>query len=476
VPRSWTSAPDLHLDIDLAGSRGRRVGLERALRDAVHDGRLPAGTVLPSSRALAQDLNISRGTVVEAYAQLVAEGYLHTRPGAVTVVAENGTAAPTEAREPPRLERVRVDLRPGWLDIAATFPRAEWLRAERAVMHTEPDEVFDYSDQRGRPELRAAVASYLGRARGVVTAPDNVVICAGFAHGLSLVARALRLSGEESVAMEDPCNPVHRDIVRAQGLGVSPLPVDDAGAQTQALEALGTQAVVLTPAHQYPTGGTLHPSRRSDVVRWAKAVGGVVIEDDYDGEFRYDRQPVGAVQGLDPEHVVYAGTTSKTLAPGIRVGWLVLPKRLVEPVLEAVRFGIATPSALQQLVLARLMSGGHLDRQLRRLRGGYRARRDALVSALAAALPSLRPAGIAAGLHVLVYLTGIGADEATVRAVAYRHSIGLGYLSPYWHDPAEHDQGILVGYARPAAVAFDDAVRELVEILRIASGTNRSVA
>ena len=315
--------------------------------------------------------------------------------------------------------------------------------------------------------MRAALASYLGRVRGVVTGPENIVICAGFAHGLSLLARALRSIGVESVAMENPCNPVHRDIVRAQGLGVRPLPVDEAGAQTRGLRALGTQAVVLTPAHQYPTGGTLHPSRRSDVVTWARAASGVVIEDDYDGEFRYDRQPVGAVQGLDPEHVVYAGTTSKTLAPGIRVGWLVLPRRLVEPVVEAVRFGIATPSALQQLVLARLMSGGQLDRQLRRLRAGYRKRRDALVTVLGDAVPPRRPAGIAAGLHLLVYLTGAGASEDAVRAVAYRRSIGLGYLTPYWHDAGEHEQGILVGYARPPAIAFDDAVQELVDTLGI---------
>ena len=470
VRRSWTSSRDLHLDLDLAAPRGRRAALERALRDAVHDGRLPPATVLPSSRALAHDLHVSRGTVVEAYAQLVAEGYLVARPGSVTAVADGAIVIPTQSAVEPRAPRARVDLRPGLLDLASTFPRAEWLRAERAVLRTAPDEVFDYGDPRGTSELRAALASYLGRARGVVTAPENIVICAGFANGLALLSRALRSVGVDTIAMEDPCLPAHRAIVRDQHLGIAAMPVDEHGANVDAIEHGAAQVALVTPAHQYPTGVTLPPNRRTQLVKWAQRNDGLVVEDDYDGEFRYDRQPVGAVQGLDPDRVVYAGTTSKTLAPGLRVGWLALPPRLVEPVVEANRHGGAAPPALQQLALAQLLASGQLDRHLRRLRIGYRSRRDALIRALADAIPLLTPTGIAAGLHLLLYLTNTATTEDDVRATAEKHGVALAYLGSHWHQPADHEQGIIIGYSRPSATAFDDVVQDVVGILRHAVG------
>ncbi len=472
VRHSWTSSRDLHLDLDLAQPGGRRAALERALRDAVHDGRLAPGTVLPSSRALAHDLHVSRGTVVEAYAQLLAEGYVLTRPGAATVVADAAVATPAQQHSRERSPRVRVDLRPGLLDLAATFPRTEWLRAERAVLRTAPDDAFDYGDPRGTPELRAALAAYLGRARGVVTTPERIVICAGFAHGLALLSRAFRSMGVDTVAMEDPCLPAHRAIVGDQDLSVAALPVDEHGAQVDALEHASALVAVVTPAHQYPTGVTLLPKRRTQLVKWAQRNDGVVVEDDYDGEFRYDRQPVGAVQGLDPGHVVYAGTTSKTLAPGIRVGWLVLPPRLVEPVIEANRHGGATPPALQQLVLAQLLTSGRLDRHLRRLRVGYRTRRDTLIAALSEAVPLLEPTGIAAGLHLLLYLTSAATTEDEVRTTAEKHGVALAYLGSHWHQPGAHEQGIIVGYSRPSAAAFGDVVQDLVGILRSATAAS----
>jgi GntR family transcriptional regulator/MocR family aminotransferase len=420
--------------------------------------------VLPSSRALARDLDVSRGTVVDAYAQLVAEGYLRTRPGSVTAVADAGVAAPARSDTSARSRRARVDLRPGLLDLAASFPRASWLRAERAVLRSAPDDVFDYGDPRGRHELRSALTAYLGRVRGVVTTPDHIVICAGFAHGLALLSRALRATGVDSVAMEDPCLPAHRDIVLDRDLHIATMPVDELGAQIHTLERLAAQAALVTPAHRYPTGATLPPDRRTRLIDWARKNDAIVIEDDYDGEFRYDRQPVGAVQGLDPEHVVYAGTTSKTLAPGIRIGWLVLPTRLVEPVIEANRHGGATPSALQQLALEYLLTNAHIDRHLRRLRLVYAARRDAITAALSDALPSLQPTGIAAGLHVLIYLTDTETTEDDVRVVADEHGVALAYLGTHWHQPGHQHQGILVGYSHPSQATFNNALHELVSV------------
>jgi GntR family transcriptional regulator/MocR family aminotransferase len=421
----------------------------------VHDGRLAPGTILPSSRALAADLQLSRGTVVDAFTQLVAEGYLVARPGSVTAVAERAAGLPTRHHEKPPATRVRLDLRPGLLDLASTFPRTAWLRAERAALRTAPDDTFDYGDPRGTAELRHALATYLGRARGVIAAPENIVICAGFGHGLAILAKALSAMGIDTVAMEDPCLPAHRAIVRDHGLRIAPLAVDAQGAHIATLDSQRAGAALVTPAHQYPTGVTM-----------AQQHDRFVIEDDYDGEFRYDRQPVGALQGLDRDRVIYAGTTSKTLAPGIRIGWLVLPPQLVEPVIESTRHGGATPPALQQLALAHLLATGQLDRHLRLLRISYRSRRDRLIAALAQAVPALEPTGIAAGLHLLLYLTATETSEVQVRAVAETHGIALAYLGSHWHQPDGRSQGVIVGYSRPSASLFDDVVRDLVGVLQ----------
>lgn len=463
-----TSSRDLHLDIDLTRPRGRRVALEGALRDAIRGGRLAPGTVLPSSRGLAHDLGLGRGTVVEVYSQLLAEGYLFTHPGGATTVGLEGATPPSAPARPAAAARARLDLRPGLLDLASTFPRSAWLRAVRVVLNTATDDVFDYGDPRGRPELREELARYLARARGVVTTPERIMICAGFGHGLSLVAQALRWTGITSMAMEDPCLPAHREIVGRHGLAVASLPVDDHGARIHDLARLDVCAAVLTPAHQYPTGVTLQPARRSQLVAWARDCEGVVVEDDYDGEFRYDRQPVGSVQGLDPDHVIYAGTVSKTMAPGIRIGWLVLPERLVDPVVEAHRVGGAAPAALEQLALAHLLRDGHIDRHLRRMRVGYRKRRDVLVAALDELRPALTPTGVAAGLHLVVKLSN--ANEDNVRSTAKARGIALAYLRNHHHGPGGAG-GVVVGYARQSPSTFPEAVKELVALLGSATSS-----
>jgi GntR family transcriptional regulator/MocR family aminotransferase len=308
---------DLHLD--LPGPR-LRAGLESALRDAVRTGRLHPGARLPSSRALAQDLGIARNTVADAYGQLVAEGWLVARQGSGTRVAERAPAVEAAASAPAGEARPpRYDLRPGAPDLSA-FPRATWLRATRRALNDAPDAALGYGDPRGRAELRQALSTYLARARGVRVTPDRLVVCSGFTQGLALICEALRGRGASTLAMEAYGLPTYRDVAEARGLRLTHLPVDAHGASVA--ELADAAAAVLTPAHQFPLGAPLAPARRGRAVEWAGATGGVIIEDDYDGEFRYDRQPVGAMQALAPEHVVYAGTASKTLAPGLRLGWL----------------------------------------------------------------------------------------------------------------------------------------------------------
>jgi len=473
---------DLHLDLAAApGSGGRRAALERALRDAVQGGRLAPAARLPSTRRLADQLGLSRGTVKAAYDQLIAEGYLTARQGSGTVVSER-PGAPSPARppaagaEPPP----RHDLRPGSPDVTS-FPAAAWLRATRRALAAAPSATFDYGDPRGTLQLRTALAGYLGRARGVVADPERIVVTSGYVQGLALlVAVAARV-----VAMEDPGLPFHREVVRRNGGRVVALPTDGRGARTGLLGgAVDADAVVVTPAHQYPTGVTLHPSRRHALAAWARGGGGLVIEDDYDGEFRYDRQPVGALQGMAPDHVVYLGTASKTLGPALRLGWMVLPPRLVGPVTEAKLYGDFHTGAIGQLALAELIQDHGYDRHVRAVRLRYRRRRDLLVSRLAG---RYAPSGIAAGLHALVRLDPRGPDEAEVRQRAARAGLALGTLGDHWHTPApettrdqhpdtapdgagapaqDRPQGLIIGYGTPGEGGYPAALDALARVLR----------
>jgi GntR family transcriptional regulator/MocR family aminotransferase len=452
---AWTSGQhggvDLHIDVPAGG---RRAGLERALREAIRSGRLAAGSRLPSTRTLAAELGVARGTVAAAYDQLVAEGYLTARTGSGTTVAPLPPPVPfvppAAAPAPPRF-----DLRPGAPDVSA-FPTAAWLRATRRALSGAPAATYDYGDPRGHPALRAALAEYLGRARGVLAHPDRIVVTSGYVQALSLLAGLHRV-----VAMEDPGLAFHREVVRRAGARVVPLPVDAAGARTDQLEST-VDAVVLTPANQYPTGVTLAPARRRAVTAWARAGGGLVIEDDYDGEFRYDRQPVGAVQGMAPEQVAYVGTAAKTLGPALRLAWMVLPERLVEPVVEAKRHADVHTEVVGQLTLAELITGHAYDRHVRAARSRYRARRDRLL----ARLRHTPVRGVAAGLHALVPLPPGGPREPDVLAAAARHGLALGDLGSHWHAPGDHPQGLIVGYGTPTESRYPAALDVLARVLR----------
>jgi GntR family transcriptional regulator / MocR family aminotransferase len=452
---------DLHLELD--ASAGRRSGLERALRDAIRDGRLPPSTRLPATRALAAELGLSRGTVSAAYDQLVAEGWLVARVGAGTEVSPLRRVVPAPPPPPPGPASFRYDLRPGSPDVGL-FPVTAWLRATRRALAAAPAEAYGYGDPRGRPELRRALAGYLGRARGVLADPERIVITAGYVQALALLTTVLRDAGTPAVAMEDPGLAFHREVVRRHGGTVLPLPVDGRGART---DLLGTGhldrvgAVVVTPAHQYPTGVTLHPARRHALTGWARAGGGLVVEDDYDGEFRYDRQPVGAVQGTAPEQVAYVGTAAKTLGPALRLAWLVLPARLVDPVVDAKRHVDLHTEAIGQLALADLIETHGYDRQVRTVRRSYRQRRDLLLARLGgrAAL-----GGISAGLHATIQLPPDGPGEAEVLAAAAARDLALTGLAAHRHQPGG-PAGLVIGYARPPQHAYPTAVDLLAQVL-----------
>lgn len=456
--------PDLLLDLGLDfgpdPSSGRRRALEQALRSAIGDGRLVPGANMPSTRSLATDLGISRSTVVGAYEQLAIEGYLVTRQGARTRVAR--TRLPADVPERPAGDRrpFRYDFRPG-SPAVGLFPRGAWLRSTRTVLQSAPDSAFDYGDPRGSSTLRAELASYLGRARAVAGGPESVRIYGGFFAAVSFIGEAFGTLGHRTVAVEEPSLHVVRDSLERSGLAIAPVPVDERGIVVEALDGLAVDAVLVTPSHQYPTGVTMAPERRRELIGWARAGDRWIIEDDYDGEFRYDRQPVGVLQGLAPDRVIYAGTASKTLAPGLRLAWLVVPEGF-RPPLDRVTHLRAGVSTIDQLTLADLINRGELDRRIRLARAVYRRRRETLADRLAH-IGWLEPWGSTpAGLHLTVVSDRL--DEESLVAAAADVGIGLLGLGVHWHDRPERS-GLVLGFTRPPEHGFPEAVDQLFRFL-----------
>ncbi|MFF5264974.1 PLP-dependent aminotransferase family protein [Actinomadura viridis] len=471
MSESWpTSGVDLHLELDPA--TGRRTGLEQALRAAIQAGRLAPRARLPATRRLAAELGLSRGTVKAAYDQLVAEGYLTARQGSGTVVAglpgrqagdPHGPSGPVDVQP-------RHDLRPGRPDPSA-FPTAAWLRSARRALGAASADAYTYGDPRGRIELRTALAGYLGRTRGVLASPDQIVITNGYVQALALLTRVLGESAPAVIATEDPGVAFHREVIRHHGSQVVPIPVDDRGARTDLLGGPGfprVGAVELTPAHQYPTGRTLDPERRRALVDWARSGDRLVIENDYDGEFRYDRQPIGAIQGTAPDHVAYVGTVSKTLGPALRLGWIVAPRHLLRPLAEAKRHHDHHTESLGQLALADFIARHAYDRHIRACRLRYKRRRDLLLARLRSRSrpPSgLAVHGIAAGLHALIGLPSGGPTEQDVLDAAAARDVALGRLGDRWHEPGDRPQGVIVGFGTPNEHAYPAALDALTRVL-----------
>lgn len=474
--------PELLIGVVRDAAEPLRAQLERALRDAIRAGRLHAGTRLPSSRALAAELGLSRGVVVEVYAQLTAEGYLVARQGAPTRVAAVTAAGAADRRGPAppppgagdadvtaAISHARrswtggaqpaFDLRP-WAPDVSAFPRTAWAASLRTVLREAPDAALDNPvGDGGAPELRATLAGYLGRSRGVATDAAHVVVTGGMTGAVAGLGGALRAAGVTRIAVEDPGFGIHRLLLAQAGLEPVPIAVDEDGIDVEALAASDAQAALVAPAHQYPLGGVLAPERRTALLTWARERDALILEDDYDGEYRYDRDPVGALQGLDPERVVYLGSASKMLAPALRLGWAALPGALVGPLALATAAAGGAPT-LDQLALADFIERGELDRLLRRMRPVYRARREALLAAIAEELPAARVTGVAAGLSFTLLLDGL--DEVAACAAAGARGIAVWALGSFRATPSPDDvPGLIIGYGALPETAARRAVREL---------------
>ena len=469
-----SSTVELLVTIDRDARRTLRAQIEDQLRGAIRDGRLKRGARLASTRDLAVQLGVSRPIVIEAYAQLAAEGYVVLRQGTLPRVADHVRAPrvlPPAAR--PLTTTPRYDFRPGTPDLAA-FPRAAWLRSLREALAHMPDDELGYTDQHGCSVLRHALADYLGRVRGVTADPANVLVTSGYAQGRALVCRALAGAGVKRIAIEDPCLAEVRGTVARAGLDAIPIPVDGDGLQVDMLERSGAQALIVTPAHQYPSGAVLSGERRTAVLEWLQRRDALAIEDDYDAEYRYDRAPVGAMQARDPERIIYAGTTSKTLAPALRLGWLVVPPRLLKDVKIQQKLVDYGSPRIEQHAFADFLARGELDRHLRRMRARYRSRRDAMVQALARELPEVQVHGIRAGLHAAVRLAS--GDARKVREEALRHGIAFTVMHDYYSSPSGMPRMLVMSYARMSEPTIRAGIKALAAVVRRDGAGSRTPA
>ncbi len=450
------------IELERGGETPLHEQIERSIRSNIRAGRLAAGARLPSTRGLASELGISRGVVSEAYGQLAAEGYLLASQGAPTRVARTVRTPAPRAPTPSLQPNFAYRLDPGLPDLAG-FPRDRWLRSLRAAWREAPIDAVDYPDPRGLPALRETLAEYLGRVRGAAADPEQLMICTGFSQALSLIARWLRRRGVGRIALEDPGWHSQRLIVEQAGLDVVPIPVDAEGLRVDVLESSGAPAVIVTPAHQFPTGRVLSSERRAALIEWAEEGEGLIVEDDFDSELRYDRAGVGALQGLAPERVAYIGSASKRLVPGMRLGWMLTPSWLGWPLISVKAIEDRGSEAIGQLALNDFIARGELDRHIRRMRLRYQRRREALIEALALHLPRARVEAGAAGLYELATLPEDVDEPALVSAAASR-GVGLEGLALHRFRPTG-PPGLVLGFASLPEPAIAQSIRLVGEAL-----------
>lgn len=460
-----SSSTELPISLSRGATESLRLQLRRALLGLIRSGALRRGVRLPSTRALAAQLGVSRPIVVDTYGQLAAEGYLESRRGArPVVIVDPGGTPDVGGPDEPVTDTIRLDHRPAMPDVGM-FPRNDWMRAVRTVLNRLPAGDLGYGDPRGSRVLRRALADYLGRVRGVIADPSNIFVTSGFAEGRALACAVFHVRGARCLAVEDPSYSDWTAVDRA-GLRRLSIPVDSHGMKVEDLGGSGADAVMVTPSHQFPIGGVLNADRRQYLVKWLCDGDRVALEDDYDAEFRYDQPPIGALQGLAPHKIVYAGTASKTLAPALRLGWLVVPSPLVEPMSAELRRWSEGPPRIEQDALAELIVSGSFDRHLRKMRRLYRDRRNHLVSSLRAAMPGLEVEGAAAGLHLTLRLPdAVDADgETAILAALRRRGVATDGLGRY-SATAAGPRRLFLGYGRISERGIDLSVKVLSEVL-----------
>lgn len=465
-------ARDLLIGVDRnePATLGRQI--EAQLREAILSGVFTTGSRLPSSRVLAEDIGVSRGVISRAYAQLAFEGYLHIRHGAVpTVLSVERFEARVECVRGHR--PLRYDLRPHLPEVGA-FPRAAWLRSVRNSLESAKDADLTYGSSAGLLELRTEIAGYLRRARGVEVDPARVVITTGTTQAISLVSRMLFSRGVRRLAVENPSHSFLREVARAAGLQIVGVPVDKEGIVVSLLG--DAKAVIVGPAHQFPTGVALSSERRAQLVNWAAVSGSLIIEDDYDAEFRYDRTPIAALQGLAPERIIYLGSTGKTFAPALRLGWVVLPRELVKDFSRELLSSMLQVSGFDQLAFTDFLRRAEFDRHLRRMRDMYRKRRDALIAELRRSLPEIAITGVAGGLHIVAELPTHAIADAVCRRLFREHGLAVEPISRHMLPGYDGPAGLIIGFGSTPEPGLEIAAQEIARVVLAESDLNETAA
>jgi GntR family transcriptional regulator/MocR family aminotransferase len=471
--------------------------LYRGIRRAILDGRIAPGRRLPATRVIADELNVARNVVLRAYAQLVLEGFAEARPGSGTYVCHEAFAtyrarrsapqALTAQQRPPALSArarriqalaplpapgtppragLRYDFRYGSPDLIG-FPQDTWARLVTRRARRLSIAALEYGSTKGYAPLRAAIAAYLAQTRGIDVTSGQIVIVNGTQQALELIA-AMLLDEGDRVVVEDPGYQAARNVFGAAGASMLAVPADDAGIDSARLPEGTFKLAYLTPAHQFPLGGVLPLARRLVVLEWAARTGAYVIEDDYDGEFRYGAAPVDTLKGLDRGgRVLYVGSFSKVLYPSMRIGYVVLPPPLVEPLVGLKFVADHQTPTFEQAVLADFMTGGHFERHLRRTRTRHAARRAILLAALDEHLGGeVEVTGANAGVHVVAWLRGLDeADLGALIAQGVEHGLGLYSVAPYYVAPPDR-AGLLLGYASLHERDIRDGVAVLAGLVR----------
>ncbi|MED1645669.1 PLP-dependent aminotransferase family protein [Brevibacillus agri] len=459
----------LWIDID----RDKPIPLTRQLysefRDKILRGEWTAGFKLPSTRKMAQELRISRNVVIEAYDQLFAEGYIESRQGSGYFVAPGiyleqfarGTDLPQPS--PGDQSEGLIDFRSGVPDLEH-FPRSLWGKTVQRVCQDAPLSAFGYNRPEGRAELRDVLSRYLYRTRGVQCAPERIVMTSGATQALMLIAKVL-LAPESRVLIEDPITQDIQMIFASTGARLCPVPVDACGMAMDKLSATPVNAapsfVFVTPSHQFPLGTTLTIQRRIQLIQYARSVDCYIVEDDYDSEFRYESPPISSIQGLAPERVIYIGSFSKILSPGLRLGYLVLPEALVERYQKAKWLtDLHTPS-IDQLALARFIEKGHLEKYVTRMKKLYQKRRQCLTDALRDTFgDQVAIWGEAAGLHIVAAFSHV---RFTPDVVAALEAAGVRVYPVEEHTIAKgrHADKIVLGYGNVGEEKIAEGVARL---------------
>jgi GntR family transcriptional regulator / MocR family aminotransferase len=456
----------LSIDRGRGGGIGRQI--EAQLRETIGSGVLPVATQLPSTRVLAEDLAVSRGVVARAYRQLAAEGYITLRQGANPSVNDVAATLGSSTYEQRSVEKLRFDLRPDVPDVT-TFPRNGWLRAQQRALQAASTRDLGSTDSHGLWALRSGIAAYLARSRGLLPRPDDVIITACTPHSLSLVTRMLAAGGATTIAFENPSYALFHGVARQAGLEPRGVATDEHGLIVDELAEMGAVAVVVSPTHQFPWGTKLSEARRAELIEWAIDNEALIVEDQTESDIRYDKSPVTPLQRLAPDRVVYLGSTSKTLAPSLRLGWAVLPERLTSAAHDhATSFHHV--SSCEQLAFADFLASGEYDRHIRKMREIYRNRRAVLTHALQCAFPRSSIVAPSAGLHV-VLSTGRDGLARDVCELARRNGLALGAVSDHALPGYGGPDGILVGFGQVSEPALPAAVEEIRRAFVALEGT-----